>query len=741
MIPGCKRWIVVFLVAAAGLWPALAHGKDVQPGIGRDGVYAIKWEERVIGYSRYNVENSVSLGGEGYYVINSDARIKLGAGESNDVSFKAKLLVNRSDLQPSFFFCRQTQGRAVSEVECLFSSHAVAQKTRNGREENAQSVATSGPAYLVFNNVWGRLDTFAEHYALLLSRWQAQGARTDMAIYDPVLRGNSSVHFQAQGREAVKLTPGTVAGRRFALLDARGEPIATAWIAVDSNRLLKLQEPGGFTMVLSDARVEELVRTTPGINLYKTRTQFSNVYFPDAERLRAFQAKLDVRLRGKPLVDRAVNGFTQKFNGDAGGGHVDGTVQVTTAVVDVRRSDAYPRRLPFSAALAAFVQPSPGVESGQDEMKSKAAEVAWRSRTAWEAVRKINAWVHDKVKEGYSMPSARYVLDNLVGNSESRSLLDVALMRSVGIPARRIDGILFRDGEFVPHHWVEAYVGDDGWVALDPGTGEEGALGASHIALSEDGEIMGMGVQVTSYAPVPPPRVSFFNRELSWPVGQERTYSVMHGGKEIGREVARVVGLTTANGHDAYQIHFDSDVQLADGRLQAQSDLQTDPNALPLSYQVTYEQKAAADKAGPKPPDSHAVARTFRFAEGLARETVRVAGQDRVQETPVSQGVYVTDPHFMSLWALVVGQLPNPQAGQSTTVHVYSPEGHSTQEITLHVRQEEKLAVNGEERDAWRVETSDGMSLFIDKQTAQVVRIEHPRQDLVLQLVESKTKI
>ena len=135
----------------------------------------------------------------------------------------------------------------------------------------------------------------------------------------------------------------------------------------------------------------------------------------------------------------------------------------------------------------------------------------------------------------------------------------------------------FKDGSFVPHHWVEAWVADGTWVALDPTTGEEGTLGATHVALSEHGDVIRMDVKVETYAPRPPARVAFFNRELAWPVGQERTYSVLHGGKEIGREVARVSGLVRRDDRDAYQMEFSTDVDLEGRKTQAQARLLTTP--------------------------------------------------------------------------------------------------------------------------------------------------------------------
>ncbi len=74
------------------------------------------------------------------------------------------------------------------------------------------------------------------------------------------------------------------------------------------------------------------------------------------------------------------------------------------------------------------------------------------------------------------------------GDCTEHSLLSVAMMRAEGIPARRIDGLVYiitEDG--VPalywHEWVEAFVGE--WTQLDP-TFNQPVADATHFALGEE---------------------------------------------------------------------------------------------------------------------------------------------------------------------------------------------------------------------------------------------------------------
>jgi hypothetical protein len=729
------RFSTALAVLAAGLLLGLvgpargATSKAVLTlPVERDNWYAIKWENNLIGYSHFSLEAPVQLGSDQFYVLNSSSRIKLSPAENSDVTFVARLLLNRATLEPSLFICSQKQGKVETRVECLFTPRLVAQKNSMGNQDVQNTINVEAPPFLVFNNVWGRVDTLLEHYAVLLAAWKARGEAAELTVYEPVLRGTESLKFAVEGKSTVPVLGKEVPTRTVLISDPHG-PLARAYVA-DSGRLLRLDDlHGGFTFTLSDPQVEALVKKAVGVNLYKNRVDFSNVYFPNANDLRNFKARLEVRINGVAHLSRDIQGFRQTFDGTVDDGTVKGTVDIASHPVHIDNSTAYPRREPYGGDLAKYVGEEPGIEAKDEEVRSKAEEVAWRSRTSWEAAGKINTWVHDKVADGFSMPSGRYVLQRMAGNSESKALLVVTLLRSLNIPARKVTGILFSGGDFVPHSWAEVYVGDDGWVALDPTTGEAGTLGATHVALGESGDVASMDVQVVAYGPHPPARVAFFNKELAWPVGQQRVYSIIHGGKEIGKETARVKGLTSLDGKDAYEMEFSHDLTLDKKHRVGSAKLITTPDVLPRRFSV----EASVDNE----KTSH----NYEIGPTVVKENIALGDETRVQETPISEGAYVVDPRFISMYALIIGQLPNPAMGTKATIHLYDPETHNTRPMALEIRQEEKIGVDGEERDTWRCESTDGMSFFIEKRSGQVIRIEMPRQDMVLQLTESAIKI
>jgi len=140
-----------------------------------------------------------------------------------------------------------------------------------------------------------------------------------------------------------------------------------------------------------------------------------------------------------------------------------------------------------------YLQPSLAVESEAPEIVAKAREIAGAETDAYTAAKKVVAWVgaHMKKEYGASADRATDVLRQMRGDCTEHALLSVALLRALGIPARRVDGVVFvASGDGVPalywHEWVEAYVGS-AWTQLDPTLGQPVA-DATHLALGEESQ-------------------------------------------------------------------------------------------------------------------------------------------------------------------------------------------------------------------------------------------------------------
>ncbi len=140
-----------------------------------------------------------------------------------------------------------------------------------------------------------------------------------------------------------------------------------------------------------------------------------------------------------------------------------------------------------------YLKATLAVESEAPEIVAKAREIAGAETDAYATAKKVVAWVgaHMKKEYGASADRATDVLRQMRGDCTEHALLSVALLRALGIPARRVDGVVYvPSADGVPalywHEWVEAYVGST-WTQLDP-TLNQLVADATHLALGEESE-------------------------------------------------------------------------------------------------------------------------------------------------------------------------------------------------------------------------------------------------------------
>lgn len=168
----------------------------------------------------------------------------------------------------------------------------------------------------------------------------------------------------------------------------------------------------------------------------------------------------------------------------------DGRTEVTIRAAPPDPAVLKPRGAPSPPEDQEYLMSSILVESDSPAIVARAREIAGKEKDAYAAARKVVDWVgRSMVKDyGASADRATDVLRTMRGDCTEHSLLSIALLRALGIPARRVDGVVFvQNGDGVPalywHEWVEAWVGT--WTQLDPTFGQLVA-DATHLTLGEE---------------------------------------------------------------------------------------------------------------------------------------------------------------------------------------------------------------------------------------------------------------
>lgn len=160
-----------------------------------------------------------------------------------------------------------------------------------------------------------------------------------------------------------------------------------------------------------------------------------------------------------------------------------------TAHVDSKLS-AMESRTPFPISpleteAAFYLQSTELVQSDSARISELARTLTAGSKNEYEAVSAITNHVSDFIKYSFNPPKydALYTLETKSGNCQNFAHLNIALLRSVGIPARIVGGITLKDTWKVPidnrntivqsmgqggHAWIEIYFPDLGWLQYDP---------------------------------------------------------------------------------------------------------------------------------------------------------------------------------------------------------------------------------------------------------------------------------
>ncbi|MBI5971033.1 MAG: transglutaminase domain-containing protein [Deltaproteobacteria bacterium] len=161
------------------------------------------------------------------------------------------------------------------------------------------------------------------------------------------------------------------------------------------------------------------------------------------------------------------------------------TVRLSIELKDIKSSAVFPmpvEEIPVSERV--YLKPTEQVQVNDAEVQRLSAALTKDAKTEQEAVSGILNWVVDNIKYKTPIPDygAVWTLKTGHGNCQNYAHLSIALLRSVGIPARIVGGIALdkkwkvpmTDGSLIQgigqggHAWMEVWYPDIGWVAFDP---------------------------------------------------------------------------------------------------------------------------------------------------------------------------------------------------------------------------------------------------------------------------------
>lgn len=140
------------------------------------------------------------------------------------------------------------------------------------------------------------------------------------------------------------------------------------------------------------------------------------------------------------------------------------------------------------AALAAVGD----IDANNPAIIAHARKITAGTKTNKEKIAAVNSWVYRNLKKSLStnVNTASQVLDHKTGDCTEHTVLLVALLRALKIPARELSGLIYVDDDFAAfgwHAWAEVEI-DGQWVQVDP-SWDELVANATHLNLGGEGYV------------------------------------------------------------------------------------------------------------------------------------------------------------------------------------------------------------------------------------------------------------
>jgi len=173
--------------------------------------------------------------------------------------------------------------------------------------------------------------------------------------------------------------------------------------------------------------------------------------------------------------------------------------EVNTKLKIVNRPYYIPRKIDFPITDLAkgyeqYTKPTQVIDSGDNRIIRLASELANGEDDLFEVAFKVGNWTKKNIQYNLSTLTAEvsqkasWVLENRKGVCDELTSLFIAMLRSLGVPARFIAGYSYTNSRLFqenwgPHGWAEVYFPSYGWVPFDVTYGELGYIDASHIKL------------------------------------------------------------------------------------------------------------------------------------------------------------------------------------------------------------------------------------------------------------------
>jgi transglutaminase-like putative cysteine protease len=435
-------------------------------------------------------------------------------------------------------------------------------------------------------------------------------------------------------------------------------------------------------------------------------------------------ARVEIESTGAPFpVDQLSTG-RQAFEGSVTGQRIAGTFRTQIVRYDGAGAPPFPMDAP--ARLADYLTAEPKIEVDNPEIGSMARELTAGQSDAWQAAVAVADWVYRNITYQITGAGARECLADRLGDCGPKSYLTVALLRAAGIPARMVGGVMYANGQFGQHYWVEAWMGETaGWVPLEPTVGQFGWLDATHLRLWELAGVASLEIEVLDFTDTGAGPADMETRVVALTRDQGDRYVFRQGETEFGEASHHVMTCDARLCRVQQQLTMDaSKVGASAPAVAISATLTVDANLHPVRYVLD---AMVGD-------DQQTIDLTV--ADGVAHTSVVARGQTFEQDVPLQPDTYLLGSNLLGWHALMLRSL-DLAPGKTFQVPVFFPESFTAMTVQLAVRDAtETVAVGGQSFECLVVDIPDFQG-EVDYVTldGRLIRVALPAQGITIEVV------
>jgi len=425
----------------------------------RDEWFGIYFNDNKIGYANFilgldevDARQGYKMEGEAFLifpVLGTTQRIWLKIRSKIDPEYKLK----------SFYlsFFTGVQRTEISGIKLKENEFEVTVKEAERERKNIISI----PEGVVLGNFFGPPKELHN---------PRPGMKVKFLTLNPLTLQPEEVKLTVVSREKLNIHGKNYEG--FLILTEFSGLESRAWID-NQGRLLKEETPLGVTLVREpQSKALEFISTTRsrGFDIAEFFSIPSNIKLPAQEIKRLY-----VRLLLKDIdVKQLENNRQQVLN-------VEDTPRGKRILLVITNV--------FSPAadntITDYLKSDNYIQSDDSRIKSIAQYLVRNLNRPGDRVKALLKWVYNYLEKRptLSIPSALTALNARQGDCNEHTFLFSALARSIGIPTKIKNGLVYIDGKFYYHSWPAVYI-NGGWVDVDP-TLNQFPADATHICLVE----------------------------------------------------------------------------------------------------------------------------------------------------------------------------------------------------------------------------------------------------------------